>query len=344
MGESKFRHIVCADDLEPELLEILYKQADILKRDFHRRWERNYRATWNRWKKELEDFILITFFYTPSTRTRHTFESAMLRLGGSVISTENAGQFSSEVKGERFRHTIKTESYVGDAIILRLTREGFAQKAADVDALSIINGGDGSGEHPTQALLDLYTILERFGNNRSGLRLTFVGDLLRGRTVKSLARLLANHKGTEFGPVNYINFVGPEELQIPQDVCAYLDQHGIATAGYNQLSQSVLEQSNIVYMTRPQNERPAEENDEADAPPEVEVDGSLYALTPELATHMKEDAIIMHPLPANDELPDEMDDDPRSWYFKQVENGVFTRMALLLWVFDRIDLTSHDLS
>jgi len=252
---------------------------------------------------------MITFFYEPSTRTRASFEMAMDMIGGKVVfSTENAGQFSSVVKGETIEDTMRVlSSYKPDVIVLRSDEEGMAKRAAAFSSVPIINAGDGTGQHPTQALTDVFTIWKRLGRI-DNLAIAIVGDLARGRTAHSLAYLLSKFSGIK------IYFVSPEATKVKDDIKNYLKRHEIWFAEENDL-RMVTPKVDVIYQTRNQKER-----------------GTLsdaYIIDKEILGLMDKNAIIMHPLPRNEEISIGVDKDPRAAYFKQAENGLYVRMALL---------------
>ncbi len=262
----------------------------------------------------LKGKILATLFYEPSTRTRLSFETAMLRLGGQVISQESASVSSSAVKGETIEDTIRIVEGYADIIVMRHPEMGAAARAAAVSSVPIINAGDGPGEHPTQSLLDLYTIQKEIGNI-DGMHIAFVGDLKYGRTVRSLARMLSNYAGVS------VTFVSPSSLKVGDDIKAIL---GEKTVNYSEREdlEAVLPVVDVVYMTRVQQERFADKN-------EYEKLKDSYILTHRLAQMMKKNARILHPLPRVHEITPEVDNDPRAAYFRQAHNGLFVRMALL---------------
>lgn len=261
----------------------------------------------------LDSRIMASLFYEPSTRTRLSFESAMLRLGGEVIGTESAGHFSSVTKGESLEDTVCIIGGYSDVIVMRHPERGSAARAATVSPVPIINAGDGDGEHPTQALLDLFTILERFPD-KNDLTVVFAGDLKYGRTVHSLARLLGLYRIR-------MRFVSPDILALPKPQHDELLQMECDLREHRKLSEAIQE-ADVLYMTRVQKERLTEEAG-------VCTDGSDYALSHELVDRMKDTAIVMHPLPRNAELPTWFDSDPRAAYFQEAQNGLFVRMALL---------------
>jgi aspartate carbamoyltransferase catalytic subunit len=258
--------------------------------------------------------ILATIFYEPSTRTRLSFESAMLRLGGQVISTENAREFSSAIKGETVEDTVMMASSYADAIVIRHFDQGAAARAAAVSPVPILNAGDGPGEHPTQALLDLYTIQHELGRI-DNLRIALVGDLRYGRTARSLALLTRLTTGVE------LVFVSPHQVPMGDDIRTALDTASVPYSDEPDLAK-VLPDIDVVYQTRVQKERFASEAEY------LAVKGT-YILDRAMYDRLNPGAIVMHPLPRVDEITTEVDIDPRSAYFRQARNGVYIRMALL---------------
>jgi len=258
--------------------------------------------------------ILATLFYEPSTRTRLSFESAMLRLGGQVIATENAREFSSAIKGETVEDTVRIVAGYADAIVIRHYEQGAAERAAAVSPVPIINAGDGPGEHPTQALLDLYTIRAELGRI-DGLKVALVGDLRYGRAARSLALMLGLTEDTE------LIFVAPDAVAMGADVRATLRQRGVSFRDEPRLN-AALAQADVVYQTRIQRERFAtlREYDEV---------RDVYILDESSLAILGSDAVILHPLPRVNEIAASVDNDPRAAYFRQAHNGVFLRMALL---------------
>ena len=261
----------------------------------------------------LRGRIMATLFYEPSTRTRLSFESAMLRLGGAVIGTEAAREFSSAIKGETLEDTIRMVASYADAIVLRHDEAGAASRAAAVADVPILNAGDGPGEHPTQALLDLYTIQSELGRI-DGVHVAFCGDLRYGRTARSLALLLTLFPGVR------ITFVAPDVVQMRPDILALLDQRGVAHAETDSLLD--IGDVDVLYQTRIQKERFEDPGDFDRARGETRIDTHVMERLP---AH----AIVMHPLPRVDEIAVEVDADPRAAYFRQARNGVAIRMALL---------------
>jgi len=263
----------------------------------------------------LKGKILANLFYEPSTRTSSSFTSAMERLGGSVIPI-NEVRYSSVSKGESLPDTIRTLECYADVIVLRHPELGSAALAAKYASKPIINAGDGVGEHPTQALLDLYTIVAELGNI-DGLTITMLGDLKYGRTVHSLSRLLTLYNIK-------LNYVSPDILRMPAEIIAEIKEKGIAQAEYTSLDP-VLATTDVLYVTRVQKERFSN-------PDEYETVKGSYVIAPEIMKGAKDDMIVMHPLPRVGEISMEFDDDPRAAYFRQMEYGLFVRMALLAMV------------
>lgn len=266
----------------------------------------------------LAGLTLATIFYEPSTRTRLSFETAMHRLGGNVISTENAREFSSAIKGETVEDTVRIVGGYTDAIVIRHYEQGSAHRAAAVSEVPILNAGDGPGEHPTQALLDLYTIRHELGRI-DGLRIALVGDLRYGRTARSLARLIRLTRGTE------LIFVSPPAVPMGEDIRAELDEVGIPFHDEPDLDR-VLPEVDVIYQTRVQKERFESSADYEQARGQYVIDDrSMGLLNPK--------GIVLHPLPRVDEIATSVDADPRAAYFRQAHNGVYIRMALLDHVF-----------
>ena len=266
--------------------------------------------------KVLSERIMASLFYEESTRTRFSFESAMHKLGGAVISTENAKQFSSVSKGETLEDTIRILNGYADVIVLRHYESGSARRAADVSNVPIINAGDGTGQHPTQAFLDLYTIQKELGGV-DGISIAVVGDLANGRTVRSLCYLLAKYRGVR------IVMVAPDVVRMRDDIKGYLAKHDVAFVEESDL-EGVAGQVDVLYQTRIQKERFGGREEEYQRARGVYVvDGKTLAL-------MKKRSIVMHPLPRVDEIAPEVDNDPRAAYFRQAQNGLFVRMALLV--------------
>ncbi|MBK5106564.1 MAG: aspartate carbamoyltransferase [Anaerolineales bacterium] len=263
----------------------------------------------------LKGKILANLFYEPSTRTSSSFTSAMERLGGSLIPI-NEVHYSSVAKGESLPDTIRTLECYADVIVLRHPDVGASALAAKYARKPIINAGDGVGEHPTQALLDAFTIYEELGT-LDGLTVTMLGDLKYGRTVHSLARLLSLYDVE-------INYVSPDILRIPQEIYKEVEEQGISQAEFTSL-EPVISETDVLYVTRVQKERFEDFE-------EYEKVKNAFVITPETIETAKERMIIMHPLPRVGEISMAVDDDPRAAYFRQMEYGLYVRMALLAMV------------
>lgn len=263
----------------------------------------------------LKGKILANLFYEPSTRTSSSFTSAMERLGGSVIPI-NEVRYSSVSKGESLPDTVRTLECYADLIVLRHPEVGASALAAKYARKPIINAGDGVGEHPTQALLDLFTIVSELGQV-DGLTVTMLGDLKYGRTVHSLARLLSLYRVR-------INYVSPDILRMPPEILTELTANGSEGSEHTDL-EAVLPSTDVLYVTRVQKER-------FEDPNVYENVRGAYVITPETLLRARERMIVMHPLPRVGEISMDVDEDPRAAYFRQMEYGLYVRMALLAMV------------
>ncbi|XP_075668360.1 aspartate carbamoyltransferase 2, chloroplastic-like isoform X1 [Castanea sativa] len=263
----------------------------------------------------LKGYLMATLFYEPSTRTRLSFESAMKRLGGEVLTTENAREFSSAAKGETLEDTVRTIEGYSDIIVMRHFESGAAKRAAVTAGIPIINAGDGPGQHPTQALLDVYTI-EREVGKLDGIKVGLVGDLANGRTVRSLAYLLAKYQDVK------IYFVSPDVVKMKDDIKDYLTSKGVEWEESADLME-VASKCDVVYQTRIQKERFGERIDQ------YEKARGKYIVDQNVLDVMQKHAVVMHPLPRLDEITVDVDGDPRAAYFRQAKNGLYIRMALL---------------
>jgi aspartate carbamoyltransferase catalytic subunit len=263
-------------------------------------------------RPSLAGKLAATLFLEPSTRTRLSFEAAMLRLGGQVISVAD-GHSSSATKGESLEDTVRIVSGYADAIILRHPEAGSAGRAAAVSPIPIVNAGDGAGEHPTQALLDLFTIREEVGR-LDHLRIVVAGDLRYGRTVHSLSLLLSLFSA------NQLVLVPAAGLELPDDIYKKLTDAGVKLRQETSLQRAV-NGADVLYQTRIQKERLPS----GAVPNGLVVDRSVMARLPR-------NAIVMHPLPRVGEIDPAVDEDPRAAYFRQAANGLYTRMAVLEWV------------
>jgi aspartate carbamoyltransferase catalytic subunit len=264
----------------------------------------------------LKGKILANLFYEPSTRTSSSFTAAMERLGGSVIPI-NEVKYSSVSKGESLPDTIRTLECYADVIVLRHPETGSAAIAAKAARKPIINAGDGVGEHPTQALLDAFTITEELGR-LDNLTVTMLGDLKYGRTVHSLARLLSQFSNIK------LNYVSPDILRMPKEVMDEVAEKKVPQAEFGSL-EKVLPETDILYVTRVQKER-------FEDPADYEKVKGAYVIDPGVMKAARKQMAVMHPLPRVGEISVDFDDDPRAAYFRQMEYGLYVRMALLAMV------------
>jgi len=279
-------------------------------------------------EKPLKDKIMISYFCEPSTRTCASFQTAMIKLGGSVISLQ--GENTSNQKGESLEDSIKTLNYYGDIIVLRHPEKGSSERATTVASIPIINAGDGNGEHPTQALLDIFTIYDElkkrninlYDIDRNEINITFIGDLKNSRTVHSLVKLITFFKKIK------ITYLPHNNLNIPKDIYEMVDESGLNQEEIN-IKQGeqikyieYLMTTDILYMTRIQKERFFDNNNIDDL-------NQPFQITTSNIHFLKENSIIMHPLPRLQEITPLVDHNDKCVYFKQVENGVYVRMAIL---------------
>jgi aspartate carbamoyltransferase catalytic subunit len=301
----RLRHIVSARQFDKKTLEKIFALTDKIK---SKKYNPNF----------LKGKIMATLFYEPSTRTRLSFESAMLRLGGNVISTESASEFSSAAKGETLEDTIRVINPYCDVIIIRHYNEGASEIASRYSKVPVINAGDGKGEHPTQALLDLYTIFSKF--KKADFTIAMVGDLKNGRTIHSLCPFLSHY------PKVKIIFISPKAIAAPQSLKEYLKQKGIhfeETEDFKNVAQA-----DVIYQTRIQKERFKSARD-------YQKYFGKYIIDRNILKILKKTAVIMHPLPRVNEITQEVDVDGRAIYFEEAANGLYTRMALLIYLFDK---------
>ncbi len=320
-GEFKGKHVISVDQFTKDDLDTLFDAA----RSIRRRMRQNDRGL----TEICAGKVMASLFFESSTRTDMSFQAAMRRLGGDVISVSNGVQFSSMYKGESLSDTIRAAGCYADVVVLRHPQVGSSYEAAYyLDKLNsriinhtvIVSGGDGVGEHPTQALLDMFTIYDQKGSF-DNLSVTLVGDLLNGRTVHSLAKLIAYYRPTG----TQLNFVAPETLKMPSHIVQMLRELGISVNETENLTD-VLNSSDVLYWTRIQEER--------FEPEEYNAIKDKFILLHPMIKDAKKDLIIMHPLPRKHEMGtlsdhDILDEDPRAIYFEQMENGMFVRMALL---------------
>ena len=305
MGSLKGKDILHGNQFSKKEIDAIFKTAAGFEKDLKGKNSLSL----------LKGKILCTLFFEPSTRTRLSFEAAMQRLGGGVICM-GAVESSSVAKGETLSDTARTVAQYADVIVVRHPRMGSAKEAADAVDIPVINAGDGAGQHPTQALLDLYTIRKELGTLKN-LKIALVGDLKNGRTVHALVEVLS-HFGVHFC------FVAPSLLRMPGEITERMKQKGCEVIETDDLAMAA-SKSDLIYMTRIQKER------FADVSEYEKVKGS-YILNREFLGRLKKRITILHPLPRVDEISPEVDSYPGAAYFRQVKNGVFVRMALLAMV------------
>jgi aspartate carbamoyltransferase catalytic subunit len=299
---SIYKHVISSKQFDKDFLFKVFHLVDEMKKSPEK------------YTDELKNKIVTTLFYEPSTRTRLSFESATRRLGGSIISTENANETSSSVKGESLEDTIKIISGYSDFIVIRHFDNDSSEIASSVAGVPIINAGSGKTEHPSQAILDTYTIWDKF-KRLDNLKIVIAGDLLRGRTCDSLVRSLLCFSNNEF------IFITPDNCRVKEELKEELKLKNIKFRECDCLDTNLLD-ADVVYMTRIQKERFDCEKEYLEATGKIN-------LTRREVLSMKENSIILHPLPRIDEISIEVDSDPRAHYFKQAHNGLWVRMALL---------------
>jgi aspartate carbamoyltransferase catalytic subunit len=263
-------------------------------------------------RKLLEGKVIATLFFEPSTRTRLSFESAINRLGGKIVGFSDSSS-SSVSKGETLHDTIKMVSSYCDLIVMRHPIEGSARFASEVASVPVINAGDGANQHPTQTLLDLYSIRKTQGRLED-LNIFMVGDLKYGRTVHSLMMAMSRWKAT-------FNFIAPEELKMPDEFKLYLDNMGLKYYEHSDFTD-IISKADIIYMTRVQKERFSD-------PIEYEKVKNVYVLRNAMLQNTKPNMRILHPLPRVNEIHTDVDSNPKAYYFEQALNGVYTRQAIL---------------
>ena len=294
----KNRSLVSIDDLSTEDINRILDLAE----DFEKNPTPNL----------LEGKVVATLFFEPSTRTRLSFESAINRLGGKVVGFTDASS-SSVTKGESLNDTIRTVSNYCDLIVMRHPVEGSARFASEIAKVPVINAGDGANQHPTQTLLDLFSIRKTQGT-LDNLNIFMVGDLKYGRTVHSLMMAMARWKTT-------FNFISPEELKMPDEYKLYLENIGLKYYEHVDFTD-IISKADIIYMTRVQKERFSD-------PIEYEKVKNIYVLRNSMLKNTKPNMKILHPLPRVNEISSDVDKNPKAYYFEQALNGVFTRQAIL---------------
>jgi len=294
----KNRSLVSIDDLNTEeVLKILDNAAEFEKKPV---------------QKLLEGKVIATLFFEPSTRTRLSFESAINRLGGKIVGFSDAG-VTSVSKGETLHDTIRMVSNYSDLIVMRHPVEGSARYASEISSVPVINAGDGANQHPTQTLLDLYSIRKTQGT-LDNLNIFMVGDLKYGRTVHSLMMAMSRWNTT-------FNFISPEELKMPEEYKLYLENLGLKYYEHLDFTE-IISRADIIYMTRVQKERFSD-------PIEYEKVKNVYVLRNSMLTNTKPNMRILHPLPRVNEINPDVDTNPKAYYFEQALNGVYTRQAIL---------------
>ncbi|GEM75988.1 aspartate carbamoyltransferase [Vibrio sagamiensis] len=300
------KHIISIPELSREELELIVSTAGQLKQDPR--------------PELISNKVIASCFFEPSTRTRLSFETAIQRIGGDVIGFDNGGNTSLAKKGETLSDSVQVIASYVDAFVMRHPQEGAARLASEFsNGVPVINAGDGANQHPTQTLLDLYTIAETQGR-LDNLNVAFVGDLKYGRTVHSLTQALAKFTNIRFF------FVAPEALAMPEYICEELDEAGIQYSLHTDMD-SVIPELDILYMTRVQKER-FDESEYAHIK-------SAYILTAALLEGARENLKVLHPLPRVDEITTDVDATPHAYYFQQAENGVYARQALLALVLNQ---------
>ena len=284
------RHVLSAGQYTRESLEEVFDLASKIKQNP------------KKYSKAIDGKIVATMFYEPSTRTRLSFETAVLRLGGQVISTENASVNSSVKKGETLKDTVRVLQNYADAIVIRHSDVNSATDAASVANVPILNAGSGKGEHPTQALLDLYTIREKRGKI-DGVKVAILGDLVYGRTIHSLIKLLALYDNVE------IYGLSKKDFMLPQEYIDFLNEKNINYTICNSFDD-IPKDIDVMYHTRIQQERF-----------EGDFGKEEYIINKEVLSNFSENTIVLHPLPRTGEIAEDIDDDPRALYFEQAGNG-----------------------
>ncbi len=287
--------------------------GDYSKDDIYRILESASKFKQNPNRDLLKGKVCATLFFEPSTRTRLSFEAAVNRLRGRIVGFSDSAT-SSSTKGESLKDTIKMVGNYADIIIMRHHLEGSARYASEISPVPIINAGDGSNQHPTQTMLDLFTIFETQGTLEN-LNITIVGDLKYGRAVHSLI-----HGLSYFNPT--FNFVAPKKLQIPDKYKMYCNNKSIPYKEYTDFSDESINNADILYMTRVQKERFTDLM-------EYEEVKNVYVLRNDMLIDSKENLKVLHPLPRVKEIDQDVDDNPKAYYFDQAKNGMYTRQAII---------------
>ena len=297
------RNVISCEQFTKEDLKEIFDLADVV------------RANPKKYSNALDGKVITTLFFEPSTRTRLSFETAIQRLGAKLVSTENAKANSSSTKGEILEDTIRVVSGYADAIVMRHSFNDAAERAAKVSSVPIINAGSGKGEHPTQSLLDAYTIRQKKGR-LDNLKIGLLGDLINGRTIHSLIKLFSLYDNIEFYGLS------KENLALPEKYIKIIEETGnkyFACRTFDDIPKDV----DILYHTRIQAERCDEDLGKEE-----------FIINKEVLEKFSNDTLVLHPLPRVDEISADIDDDPRAVYFEQAHNGMWVRMALLLKIFE----------
>ena len=310
MEDLRSKDILTAEQFSKEEVWLIIRTAETLRDEMEKKRSLGL----------LQGYLLATLFFEPSTRTRLSFEAAMHRLGGKVISVAQAKTASSAAKGESLADTARTVEQYSDLIVIRHPQIGSAQEVAEAASIPVINAGDGAGQHPTQALLDTYTIWKECGRLED-LTVALVGDLKHGRTVHSLSTLLS------LFDIRLV-FVSPAALAMPEGITRRLRVRGVEIAESEDLATAALE-SDVLYVTRIQRER------FEDSAAYERLKGS-YVVDNSLVQGFREGTVVMHPLPRVDEIAPEVDSYPGTACFRQVRNGLYIRMALLSLVLGEV--------
>ena len=286
---------------------------DYTKEDIFRVLQQAEQFEQNPNQRILDGKVVATLFFEPSTRTRLSFETAVNRLGGRIIGFSDAATTSSS-KGETLKDTIKMVSNYADLIIMRHYLEGAARYASEISSVPVINAGDGANQHPSQTMLDLFSIYKTQGT-LDNLNITMVGDLKFGRTVHSLLMALSH-----FNPT--FHFVAPQSLQMPEEYKAFCKKRNIKVYEHADFSETVINQADILYMTRVQGERFTDIM-------EYEKVKNVYRLQNDMLENSKPNLRILHPLPRLNEISTDVDDNPKAYYFEQARNGIYARQAII---------------
>ena len=297
------RHVLNAKQFTKKELEELFLLTDDIKNNP------------KKYSNKLDGKIIAVMFYEPSTRTRMSFQTAILKLGGKFVGTENAFDNSSGKKGETLEDTIRVLQGYADAIVIRHPSDNTPQRVASVATVPIINAGSGKGEHPTQALLDLYTIRE-YKKRLNNLKIAILGDLSNGRTIHSLLGLISNYDNIE------IYGLSKKVFELPQEYIDMLNSKGIEYKKCN-CFDDIPKDVDIMYHSRIQSERF-----------EGDFGKEEYIINKEVLSKFSPETIVLHPLPRNEEICPDIDDDPRAVYFKQANNGLYVRMGLFVQAFE----------